>query len=186
MMPPDWRPPTLTTRRLVLRAFEERDIEPLFAHASNPNVTKYTLWDAHRTFADSRMFVCDYAMSRYREGTPEPYAITFRGDPADHPIGAIGCFWVSQPCFTMELGYWLAEPFWGQGLVTEAIPPMLAHAFDVCGAERIQAKVIEGNDASRRVLEKSGFQFEGTLRLSLFRRGKFENVLLFARLRGDV
>src|SRR5437868_414302 len=73
MKPPDWRPPTLTTERLVLRAFEDADAEPLFVHASNPNVTRFTLWDHHKSINDTLLFVRDYARCRYLEGTPEPY-----------------------------------------------------------------------------------------------------------------
>ena len=61
MMPPDWRPPMLTTPRLTLRPFVEADAEPLFEHAKNPNVTRFTLWDHHKTIADTVSFVRDYA-----------------------------------------------------------------------------------------------------------------------------
>lgn len=185
MKPPDWRPPTLTTDRLVLRAFEDADAEPLFVHASNPNVTRFTLWDHHKTINDTLAFVRDYARCRYLEGTPEPYAIALRSDPYQKPVGAVGCFWVSQPNRTMELGYWLSELLWGQGLAAEACRAVLAHSFAACEPERMQARVIAGNDASRRVLEKLGFHFEGALRSSLFRRGQFEDVLYFSLLRAE-
>ena len=185
MKPPDWRPPTLTTERLVLRAFEDADAEPLFAHASNPNVTRFTLWDHHKTIDETLAFVRDYARCRYLEGTPEPYALTLRSDPYQKPVGALGCFWVSQPNRTMELGYWLAEPFWGRGLAVEACRAVLTHAFAACEPERIQARVIDGNDPSRRVLEKLGFSYEGTMRSSLFRRGRFEDVMYFSLLRQE-
>jgi ribosomal-protein-alanine N-acetyltransferase len=185
MKPPDWRPPTLTTDRLVLRPFEDADAGPLFAHASNPNVTRFTLWDHHKSINDTLAFVRDYARCRYLEGTPEPYAITLASDPDHLPVGALGCFWASQPNATMELGYWLAEPFWGRGLVVEACRAVLAHAFAECGPERMQARVIAGNDASRRVLDKLGFSYEGTMRSSLFRRGAFEDVMYFSLLRGE-
>lgn len=184
-MLPDWRPPTLETPRLVIRAFEEADAGPLFPHAANPSVTRFTLWDHHKSLGDTLMFVRDYARCRYVEGVPEPYAITLKDDPAGHPVGAVGCFWVSQPNRTMELGYWLAEPFWGRGLIAEACRAVVEHAFAACGPVRIQARVIAGNDASARVLEKLRFSFEGTLRSSLFRRGKFEDVMYFSVLKAD-
>ena len=184
MMPPEWRPPTLTTTRLTLRAFEERDAEPLFPLASNPNVTRFTLWDHHKTIAETFIFVRDYAQMRYREGIPEPYAITLTPDTVK-PIGACGCFWVSQPNRTMELGYWVAEPYWGKGIAVEASRAVVAAAFKSHLPERMQARVIVGNDASSRVLEKLGFRCEGTLRNSLLRRGKFEDVLMYSVLRSE-
>ncbi|MBM3982723.1 MAG: GNAT family N-acetyltransferase [Planctomycetes bacterium] len=183
MKPYDWRPPVLTTSRLVLRAFTDDDAEPLFEHARNPNVTRYTLWDAHQTVAETMMFVRDYALLRYREGTAEPYAITVAPDP--RPVGACGCFWASQTHQTMELGYWIAEPFWGKGYVVEACRAVLDFAFAEYAPERIQARVIEGNDASARVLTKLGFREEGTLRRVLLRRGRFEDVRMFSLLRGE-
>jgi [ribosomal protein S5]-alanine N-acetyltransferase len=184
MMPPEWRPPTLTTPRLVLRAFTEADAAPLFAFACNPNVTRFTLWDHHKSIADTLAFVRDYAQLRYREGTAEPYAITFGIEPAT-PIGACGCFWASQPNRTMELGYWVAEPFWGMGIAVEASRAAIAHAFQTFDPQRLQARVIAGNVASMRVLEKLGFRSEGTLRSSLLRRGQYEDVVFYSLLRSE-
>jgi [ribosomal protein S5]-alanine N-acetyltransferase len=183
MKPHDWRPPTLTTARTILRAFTEDDAQPLFEHARNPNVTRYTLWEAHRTVADTLIFLRDYAVLRYLEGMAEPYAITIKPDP--RPVGSCGCFWAAMQHQTMELGYWIAEPFWGKGLVVEACRAVLDFVFAEYGPERVQARVIEGNDASARVLAKLGFRDEGTLRRSLLRRGKFEDVRMFSVLRGE-
>ncbi len=180
----DWRPATLTTERLILRAFVDADAEPLFVHASNPNVTRFTLWEHHQSLADTSMFVRDYARCRYLEGVPEPYAVCLKEDGV--PIGAVGCFWASEPNRAMELGYWLGEQFWGQGIMAEACRATVAQAFATCQPERMQARVIAGNDASIRVLNKLGFHLEGTLRASLLRRGVLEDVLIFSQLRSEI
>jgi ribosomal-protein-alanine N-acetyltransferase len=185
MMTPDWRPPVLKTDRLVIRPFAEADAAALFVHASNPNVTRFTLWEHHRSIEDTLQFVRDYARCRYAEGVPEPYAITQKEDPKGEPIGAVGCFWASYPNRTMELGYWLAEPFWGRGLTAEACRAVVEHAFAACEPERMQARVIAGNTTSVRVLEKLGFNYEGTWRAALLRRGRFEDVMYFAALKGE-
>lgn len=183
MMPSDWRPPTLTTSRLTLRSFTDADAEPLFEYARNPNVTRFTLWDAHRNISETLSFVREYAPLRYREGMAEPYAITLTPDPT--PIGACGCFWASRPNQSMELGYWIAEPFWGKGIAVEACRVLLGHVFREYGPKRLQARVIAGNSSSSRVLEKLGFQHEGTLRSALFRREKFEDLLIYSLLREE-
>jgi ribosomal-protein-alanine N-acetyltransferase len=183
MMHPDWRPPRLDTGRLTLRPFTEADASPLFEYASNPNVARFTLWDAHRSINETLAFVNEYAMMRYREGMADPYAITLTPDPK--PIGACGCFWVSQPCRTMELGYWVAEPFWGMGIAVEACRAVIDHVFLKYAPKRLQARVIEGNRSSSRVLDKLGFQYEGTLRSALYRREKFEDVLMYSLLSED-
>ena len=61
----------------------------------------------------------------------------------------------------LELGYWLAKPFWGQGMMTSAVREACHHAFFQCNVEVIIASCFTSNVASRRVLEKNGFEFEG-------------------------
>lgn len=183
MKPHDWRPPTLVTERLMLRPFTDADAEPLFEHAKNPNVTRYTLWDAHTSVEDTLLFTHDYALVRYREGMPDPLAITIPPDP--RPVGSCGCFWAALHHKTMELGYWIAEPYWGKGYTAEAARAVLGLVFAEYRPERVQARVIAGNDASARVLAKLGFRDEGTLRRSLLRRGNFDDVRMFSLLCGE-
>lgn len=180
-----WRPPILETERLALRPYCEADAPDLFPLASNPNSTRYTLWDHHPTIADTVAFVRDYALGRYAEGVPDPMAICWKDDAARKPIGSCGCFWASHPNRTLELGYWLAEPYWGRGIVVEACSALLRYAFETLAPKRLQARVIEGNDASRRVLEKLGFQFEGTLRSAQLHRGTHNDLHYYSKLAGE-
>jgi ribosomal-protein-alanine N-acetyltransferase len=85
----------------------------------------------------------------------------------------------------MEFGYWLAEPFWGRGLATEAASALLDHLFTAYDVERAQAHYIEGNDASGRVMEKLGMTFEGVRRHALVHRGHFKDVYCYAVLRHE-
>jgi ribosomal-protein-alanine N-acetyltransferase len=85
-----------------------------FAYAKNPNVSRFTLWEAHRTFEDSVNYIRDYAFSRYAKGVPEPLAIVLKDNPS-RVIGTVGCFWVSKAAKSMELAYAIAEEFWGRG-----------------------------------------------------------------------
>jgi ribosomal-protein-alanine N-acetyltransferase len=179
----DWRPPILYTDRLMLRSFEEADAKPLFSLSSNPNVTRFTLWEHHKSIVETEMFVRDYARCRYLEGVPEPYAVCLRDE--NLVIGAVGCFWNTQQHLTMELGYWIGEPFWGRGYAVEACRAVVTQAFEACRPERMQARVIAGNEASERVLDTLGFRFEGTLRSSLLRRGRIEDVKYFSVLKSE-
>jgi [ribosomal protein S5]-alanine N-acetyltransferase len=82
------------------------------------------------------------------------------------------------------LGYWLAKPFWGQGIVTSAVKAVVEHAFNHLLLERIVATVFSGNHASGRVLEKAGFQLEGGLLRHAYRKdGRYLNGRLYARVR---
>jgi len=82
-----------------------------------------------------------------------------------------------------EIGYWLGEPFWGRGIMSEALPAFTAYAFatfDVC---RLYAIVFEWNLASARILEKAGYVLEGRLRKSVTKDGRTIDQLLYACVR---
>jgi RimJ/RimL family protein N-acetyltransferase len=84
---------------------------------------------------------------------------------------------------TAEVGYWIAEPFWGRGIASAALGRATMYAYTSLGLERLQAMVFEGNAASVRVLEKNGFEFEGRLRRYVLKDGRLLDAILYARLR---
>jgi RimJ/RimL family protein N-acetyltransferase len=59
-----------------------------------------------------------------------------------------------------EMGFWLGKPFWGQGIMPEAVKEMLRHGFEDCDMQKVWIAYAEGNDKSRRVQEKSGFKYQ--------------------------
>ena len=79
-----------------------------------------------------------------------------------------------------ELGYWLAEPFWGQGIITKAIQQMLDFAFSTYQITRVFARPFGNNIASQRVLEKAGFTLEARLEKTLFKNGEYLDELIYA------
>ena len=84
---------------------------------------------------------------------------------------------------TGELGYWLAEPFWGRGIMTETVAKFADFAFERFGLVRIFAEPYEYNPASHRVLEKAGFLLEGRLLRSAIKDGRIVDQRLYARTR---
>ena len=82
-----------------------------------------------------------------------------------------------------EVGYWLAKPFWGRGIMTAAAERLCHLAFEELGLAKITAHVLAPNLASARVLEKCGFQQEGYLRQHFLKDGRFLDVRLFGRLK---
>ncbi len=79
-----------------------------------------------------------------------------------------------------ELGYWLGEPFWGRGILSEAVPAFTAWALEEFKLARIEALVFAWNPASARVLEKAGYAREGTLRRSAVKEGQIIDRWLYA------
>jgi RimJ/RimL family protein N-acetyltransferase len=86
---------------------------------------------------------------------------------------------------TAELGYWLAEPYWGRGIASEAVRAFVAYGFENLPLDRIYASAYANNPASARVLEKCGFQFEGRMRRNALKDGVVLDSLLYARVRDD-
>lgn len=114
-----WRLPVLESQRIILRPIELEDAEDIFNYAQNPNVSRYTLWEPHKTIQDSLNYIQDYVFDRYAKGVPDPWAITLKSQP-NKVIGTVGCFWVNKTSKSMELAYAISENYWGQGLVAEA------------------------------------------------------------------
>jgi RimJ/RimL family protein N-acetyltransferase len=139
-----------------------------------------------------------------RDGFPHPYTLedaeAFLSGVAQEkperifalatPTEAIGCIGLRLGCDshrkTAELGYWLAEPFWNRGIMSEAVTAFTNHAFELFDLERIYAEAFDGNGASARILEKAGFACEGRLRANVFKNGRVLDSFLFARVRNDV
>lgn len=99
-------------------------------------------------------------------------------------VGSVGVF-AGDDVYrkSAELGYWLAEPFWCRGIMTEAVRRICADAFARFDVVRIHAEPYARNKGSRRVLEKAGFILEGTLKKSVYKNGELLDSCIYALLR---
>jgi len=79
-----------------------------------------------------------------------------------------------------ELGYWLAEPFWGKGVISNAVKQSVDFAFDTFHIDRVFARPFGTNLASQKVLEKNGFVLEGRLEKVLFKNNEYLDELIYA------
>lgn len=105
----------------------------------------------------------------------------------DKAIGSIGVFRQGNiHRQTGELGYYIAEEYWGRGLMTQAVKQVCAHVFEVSDMLRIYAEPFAHNAPSCRVLEKAGFQFEGVLRCNAVKNGAVVDMRLYSLLRSDI
>jgi [ribosomal protein S5]-alanine N-acetyltransferase len=86
---------------------------------------------------------------------------------------------------TAHIGYWLGEPYWGRGIMTDAVRAVSGHALGQPGFLRLEAPVFAWNPASMRVLEKCGFEREGVMKKSVFKDGELIDSLLYARVARD-
>lgn len=108
------------------------------------------------------------------------------GKPAGKPVGGIGIFPGNDVYKkSAEIGYWLGRPYWGRGIITEAIQRICRMAFIKMDIVRIQAEVFSTNPASCRALEKAGFAMEGIKRSSVYKRGKLLDSHVYALIRNE-
>ena len=102
-------------------------------------------------------------------------------------IGSIGVFRQGNiHRRTAELGYYIAEEYWGKGIMTEAVKQICEYVFDTSDIIRIYAEPFAYNEASCRVLEKAGFQYEGTLRSNAIKNGKVIDMKMYSLLKTEM
>lgn len=144
--------PVLETERLVLRAPQLEDAKAVAALANDRRIAENTRRIPHPyRESDAEDFITGVNIA----GGDRVFLITLDGEP----IGGCGLSLIDGPA--PELGYWLGVPYWGQGYATEAVRAVIDHAFLDLDHEALQAGARVTNPASRRVLEKCGFQWTG-------------------------
>ncbi|MBM6915872.1 GNAT family N-acetyltransferase [Gemmiger formicilis] len=146
----------LTTERLLLRPWQEADVNDLYFYSRDPDVGPACGWAPHQSLEESR------AVLRGILSGPECYALCIK--ETNKPIGTAelmlrGNTDVTDRADECELGYWLGKPYWGRGYMPEAAAELLRHAFEDLNMRAVWCGYHEGNDKSRRVQEKLGFVF---------------------------
>lgn len=105
----------------------------------------------------------------------------------DRVVGSIGVFRQGNiHRQTAELGYYIAEAYWGRGIMTDAVRQICAYVFDKSDIIRIYAEPFSYNTASCRVLEKAGFQYEGTLRSNAVKKGRVIDMKMYSLLKEEM
>ena len=171
--------------RLVLslcevRSWSETDVASLALHANNPAIWRNLRDGAPDPYKveDARAYI-----TRVAEQRPET-AFAIVVDNA--AVGSIG-FTLGHNVerVSAELGYWLAEPYWGRGIATESVRAVTAFALAEHGLTRVFSLPFAWNAASCRVLEKAGFTLEARLRKSAKKEGRVTDQFLYAFVTPD-
>lgn len=158
------------------------DAESLFEYASDPEVTTYVTWNAHKTIDDSKAFI-EMAIAGQQKSPLCPLAIILKDDP-ERVIGTVGIKTASHK-FEADLSYVIARKHWRQGLVFEAASALVNLAFEQYGYKRIYAWCIKENIASSSLMKKLGMKFEGCHRSKVFRHGQFWDMEYYAILEDE-
>ena len=170
----------LTTKRLVLREFEEEDCSAVLAYQSDPRYLRYHDW-TQRTEQDVRAFVQMFIVRREEEPRTK-FQLAMTLAPHGQLIGNCGIRMNTPDAREADLGYELDPRYWGCGYATEAARALVAFGFHELGLHRIWAWCIAENIASTRVLEKIGMRQEGHLHEHEWMKGRWWDTLLYAIL----
>ncbi|MDD6042148.1 MAG: GNAT family N-acetyltransferase [Eubacteriaceae bacterium] len=147
------------TERLILRPWTEEDAEILFEYAKDPAVGPIAGWPVHTSVENSREII------RNVLSVDETYAVCIKDN--NRPIGSIGLIPPAQSHTDagydeIEIGYWIGVPFWGKGLIPEAVRRLQKHAFMDLGYNAMWCGYYDGNEKSRKCQEKCGFKYHHT------------------------
>ncbi len=170
----------LQTDRFLLRRWRKGDLPALVKYANNRKIADFL-----------------------RDGFPHPYTrkdgrqflrIATRHDATnflaieinEEAVGSISFFrQMDIHRGNAEIGYWLAEPYWGQGIMSEAVELFSGYIFEQYDIIRLYAEVLAANQASQRVLERAGFEREAVLKCAIIKNGILHDEVIYSRLRPD-
>lgn len=144
----------METERILLRPWRDSDAEALFKYASDPEVGPRAGWPPHKNVEESLGII------RTVFGTETMWAVELK--ETSEAIGCVGYLPASASNLKIEndqceVGYWIAKPYWGEGICTEAMRLVVDYCFHVKGFTVLWGDYFPENPASGRVMEKCGF-----------------------------
>ncbi len=164
--------------KVRIRTLRYADREQLTVLANNKKIwlNVRDMFPHPYTFEDAEKFI-----DSVKQQDPQ---VTFAIEYDFKFVGAIGMVLQRDVYrFSAELGYWIGEPYWGKGIATKALTLMCNYAYDELNMEKLFAGVFEGNEGSKKVLEKCGFQLEGIARKAVYKNNKFLDEYRYGKVK---
>lgn len=166
-----------------IRKWELSDAADLAMAVSNKNIQN-NLRDG-LPYPYTEQDGADFISAMLSADENETFAFAITVD--DKAVGSIGVFRQGNiHRLTAELGYYLAEEYWGRGIMTEAVRQICQYVFEKSDIIRIYAEPFAYNVASCCVLEKAGFQYEGTLRSNAMKNDKIIDMKMYSLLKAEI
>lgn len=150
----------IETARLILRPWQESEADSLFKYAGDPDIGPIAGWPPHTSVQHSLEII------RTVFSAPETYAVVLK--ETGEPVGSCGIMFAdglhsaAMRQGEAEIGYWIGKPYWGQGLIPEAVKALLDRCFDELDLDAVWCGYYDGNIKSKRVCEKCGFKYHHT------------------------
>lgn len=173
----------LTTERLTLRRFAVEDVEHMFYNwESDPEVTKYLVWEPHKSIKETEELVACW-ISQYE--CNDLYLWAIEVNDLEQPIGSISVITSNEKIMEAEVGFCIGKAFWHQGYTTEALKEVIRFLFEEVGYRRISAKYDPKNIYSGKVLEACGLSYEGTCIQADWNNSGICDMAIYGRIRND-
>lgn len=178
---------SILTARLSLRLPEHRDFREWvkLRHESRAFLSPWEpIWAADHLSRASFTNRVYWSQRAVKNGNAVPLFVFHK--EAGQLVGAITLDNIRRgPSQVGTIGYWVGQQYARQGFMSEAIIAMVAHAFGALDLSRVESACLPDNVASRGVLEKAGFKYEGVAQSYIQINGRWRNHVLYAALRGD-
>lgn len=176
------RIPTIQTDRLILRKLAKEDADDMFKYASEPAVSRFMPWEAHKTIEDTKEFLA-FVIKAYEQQRKLTWAIELKA--TGQMIGTIDYVSWQPKRFKAEIAYTLSPEYWGKGLMREAVDGLLAFGFKEMELNKVEAPIMLENVQSRRLAQKLGMTQEGVARDHMIIKGGFVDLAMYAILKRE-
>jgi len=165
--------PRFETKRLIMRRIDENDCEDMFEYSIDSDVTRYLTWQPHSDINETKIYIAD-VQKKYETGKFFDWGLEYKQDGKF--IGTCGFTSININKNTCEVGYVLSKNYWGMGLMPEALECIMDFAFNYFGFDKIEARFLEGNANSKKVMEKAGMICEKIDRNAMHIKGEYRTI----------
>lgn len=164
--------------KIRLRGWAPADAKDFWKYADNPKITANMRDSFSSTWEETIALASNFAAM-------DGNRACLRVIEVDGSFAGIAAVFLRSDVYrkSAEIAYWIGEPFWGKGIMTNAVCEICKTAFEAYDLVRICAEPFAYNTGSRRVLEKAGFMLEGTMKKSVLKNGKLFDSCLYALIR---
>lgn len=176
--------PSFETERLILRPMRMFDAFDMYSYAHLPETSEFLTWSPHSDIEYTKNYLA-FVVAKYKSGEFYDFAVTLKCEESKM-IGTCGFSRIDFVNNVGEIGYVISPEYQRNGYAAEAVREVVKFGFEKLGFNRIEAKYIVGNNASRAVMEKCGFGFEGIARGAMLIKGLYRDIGTCAILKSDI
>jgi RimJ/RimL family protein N-acetyltransferase len=167
----------LETDRLNLIPLSEDDAETIYSNVKEYEIAKWLINLPHPYPEDGAIKFIRETNELMKKGNS--YELAIRLKSTNELIGVMAFCKVDKKNRNSELGYWITQKYWNSGFASEAAKRILEFGFNVLNLERVFAKCVPENEASKKVMEKIGMQYEGTMRHEILKENQYYDMCYY-------